>query len=1206
MPAEPQTGISVLPLVGRRRELDALAAGHEVALAGRATVVLIAGETGAGKSRLVREFVTGLGDHASLVLTGTSPVIVGSDIPFAPIAGALRELSQRVSRQRLLELIPPESELARLLPEHSAGRNGPDPLAQVRLFEQWLSLLVCLGAEHDGGIVLILEDLQWSDASTRDLVAYLVSNLSTGHVLVLLTVRSEALAGNASLRRLLFEATRQPTVRSIDIDPLTREETEAVVTTVGGAGLSPRARMRIVDISGGNPLFAEQLVQAGDDEGLPHSLVELVRERLDQLSPPARRMAQLASAVGTGLPLAMLEEAATKLQLNAAPALTELREAGIVALRIGPPTDSYVFRHPLTQEVVYGELMPAERAALHRILGDIMARPSGDRPADSAWVLELARHLWLGGDRVRAIPALVSAGDSAMESFAFSEALILYERAIEPGVSETSPKLGQPIGVRANGTSAARGGELRSVVERAAQAASLSGNPERALELLDGEHGLGQGGPTVSMRRAEYLWQAGRQAAALDIYKSALAISVPSEGRAALQGAAARAMLLAGQTHNAQRLASEAVESARAAGAESEELHALYTLSAAHARLGGLQTGLETLGQARELDLRRQRRTRLQPRPSRIVDLLSGYWSEAAVLGSAGRTEEAAAAALEGAQTAARLGIRGGWGGMVGVAAAEELIALGRWSEAEALLEEWLNTSAPPSDAAHTLAVYAFLLALQGHMAQASRHLGTSQQQVRAPSDTRLHFAQLRAEAEIGLSTGQAGGVGRSLGSGLQDLGDRVEPNELAELLAMSLHASAERADQARARGAKAELAAIQSDAVVLHCRVLANAEARAPSEPRLRALLAWATAEYGRVMGDRDAAPWLAAGEHWAALREPHRVAYVQLRAAEDQLARRGGRQEARRLLADAQATCLELGAEPLRREVESLARRARLEMAPSEPKSVDRTATGEDPNAGSPFGLSPREIEVVELLADGRTNRQIGDVLFITAKSASHHVSSILGKLGVTSRVEAASMAASAGIGMTYTSGIPIGGATGMLRDADLGESQEVTMMFTDIVSSTALLEAIGDSAWLELIGWHDELLRSLVRAYSGREVDHAGDGFFLVFPDVIAALDCGVTIQRSLAEHRRKHGFAPRLRVAVHRARVMSEGAALRGKGVHQAARIAEAACGDEIVISSESLEFVPKRYARGEQRTVTGAGLAQAIPAVLIEWRQVANR
>ncbi len=1205
MPAEPQTGISALPLVGRRRELDALAAGHEVALAGRATVVLIAGETGAGKSRLVREFVAGLGDHA-FVLTGTSPVIVGSDIPFAPIAGALRDLSQRVPSRRLLELIPPESELARLLPEHTAGGNGSDPLAQVRLFEQWLSLLVRLGAEHDGGIVLILEDLQWTDASTRDLLAYLISNLSTGQVLLLLTVRSEALAGNASLRRLLFEATRQPSVRSIDIDPLTRDETEAVVTTLGGAGLSPRARMRIADISGGNPLYAELLVQAGDGEALPHSLVELVRERLDQLSPPARRIAQLASAAGTGLPLALLEEAATKLRLNAAPALTELRESGIVALRMGPPTDSYVFRHPLILEVVYGELMPAEREVVHRILGDIMARVSGDRPADPAWVLELARHLWLGGDPARAVPALVSAGDTAMESFAFSEALILYERAIEAGVGEKSPKPREPIGFRAIGTSAARGGAVRSVVERAAQAASLSGNPERALELLDGEHGSGQGGPTVSMRRAEYLWQAGRQAAALDIYKSALTISVRSEGRAALQGAAARAMLLAGQTHDAQRLASEAVESARAAGAESEELHALYTLSAAQARLGNLPTALETLGQARELDLRRQRRTRIQPRPSRIVDLLSGYWSEAAVLGSAGRTEEAAAAALEGAQTAAKLGIRGGWGRMVGVAAAEELIALGRWSEAEALLEEWLNTSAPPSDTAHTLAVYAFLLALRGHTAQASRHLGTSQRQIRAPIDPRLHFAQLRAEAEIGLSTGQAGEAGRSLGSGLQDLGDRVEPSELVELLAMSLRAAAERADQARARGAKAELAAIQSDAVVLHGRALANAKARLPGESRFRALLAWATAEHGRVMGDRDAGPWFAAGEHWAALREPYRVAYAQLRAAEDQLTQRGGRQDARRLLASAQATCLELGAEPLRREVESLAQRARVELAPSDPKPVGRTALGDDPEAGWPFSLSPREIEVLELVADGRTNRQIGDVLFITAKTASHHVSSILGKLGVTSRVEAASMAARAGIGKPDAPGVAIGDAVGTLGVADLGDSQEATMMFTDIVSSTALLEAIGDSAWLELISWHDELLRSLVRAYSGREVDHAGDGFFLVFPDVIAALDCGVTIQRSLAEHRRKHGFAPRLRVAVHRARVMSEGAVLRGKGVHQAARIAEAARGDEIVISSESLEFVPKRYARGEPRTVTGAGLTQAIAVVLIEWRQAANR
>ena len=1199
---ETATTPPALPFIARRPELDVLGAAYDDAVAGSARVVLIAGETGVGKSRLVSEFVAGLGERDALVVSGSSPIIVGADIPFAPIAASLRDLSQRLPSERLGELVPSDSELARLLPGHASIRGGVvDPLAQVRLFEQWLSLLVRLGSEYHGGVVIVLEDIHWVDASTRDLLAYFVANLSTGRLLLVLTVRGEGLAGNSSLRSMLFEATRQPSVRPLDLDPLTVEETEALVSTLAGSNLTGEARARVAAISGGNPLFVEQLLRAGGDKGLPSTLVALVAERLERLTPAARRVAQLAAAAMPGLPLAVLDEAATMLQLDLAAALAELHNAGIVGIGHEAADETPQFRHPVVQEVMYAALMPNERKALHRALGEAMGRSVESRATDPAWVLELARNLWMAGDGEKALPALVAAGDTAMESFAFSEALTLYERAID-AAGRGGPTGRAPIGFRLGATPRTGHGDSASLAERAAQAASLAGRPERALELLEMATGPTPLRPRVSRRRAEYLWEAGRQAEALEVYTAALAdLPEDSDERAALQGAAARATLLAGHADAAQQMASEAVEVARAAGAESDELHALYTLSAAQARVGAPDTALATLAQARDLDLRRQRRSRIQPRPSRIVDLLSGYWSEATVLGSAGRTEEAADAALEGAQTAAKLGIRGGWGGMVGVAAAEELIAIGRWAEAQALLDDWL-AGAPSTESAHWHATYAYLMALQGHAAQASQHLATSQAAARARSDPHLRAAQLRAEAEIGFVTRQGSEASRSLELGLQDLGDVLERAEFVELVALSLRAAAEQADQAQARRATAELAALRSNAVVLHGRALARGDGSpSTSRPRLEAFLTWAGAELARVAGNRDPAPWLAASDRWAALREPYRAGYARFRAAAEQLAKSGLRQDARDSLAFAHATCLELGAEALRREVEALARRARIDLAPSSSGSRDPDPGADESTPVVAFGLSPRELEVLELVADGRTNRQIGEALFITEKTAGHHVSSILGKLGVASRVEAASIAARASIGVPGLPTVAVQAAAAMGGEGTVGNRSDATLMFTDIVRSTALLEAIGDDAWLELISWHDGLIRSLIKAYAGREVDHAGDGFFVVFSDVIAALDCSVAIQRALAEHRRKHGFAPRVRVAVHRAVVVSHGPALRGKGVHVAARIAEATRGDEILISSDSLASVGQRYLRGELRTVAGAGLSETISVVLIEWR-----
>ncbi|MBA3689297.1 MAG: LuxR family transcriptional regulator [Chloroflexi bacterium] len=163
--------------------------------------------------------------------------------------------------------------------------------------------------------------------------------------------------------------------------------------------------------------------------------------------------------------------------------------------------------------------------------------------------------------------------------------------------------------------------------------------------------------------------------------------------------------------------------------------------------------------------------------------------------------------------------------------------------------------------------------------------------------------------------------------------------------------------------------------------------------------------------------------------------------------------------------------------------------------------------------------------------------------------------------------------------------------------------TFMFTDIVKSTNLVEAIGDEAWVDLLRWHDQTLRALFAEYHGDELDHAGDGFFVVFDGPEGALSCSVAIQQGLAEHRRSHGFAPQVRIGVHAASATRSGGAYRGKGVHEAARIAAVAQGGEIVASRTSLEGLTQQFPASLPQAVTLKGISEPVEVVTIDWRSM---
>jgi class 3 adenylate cyclase len=179
------------------------------------------------------------------------------------------------------------------------------------------------------------------------------------------------------------------------------------------------------------------------------------------------------------------------------------------------------------------------------------------------------------------------------------------------------------------------------------------------------------------------------------------------------------------------------------------------------------------------------------------------------------------------------------------------------------------------------------------------------------------------------------------------------------------------------------------------------------------------------------------------------------------------------------------------------------------------------------------------------------------------------------------------------------PDAGSVG--RPAAASRRVTKTFMFTDIVRSTNLVEAIGDEAWEDLLRWHDQTLRSLFGEHEGEEVKHAGDGFFVAFQYAARAVECAAAIQRTLADHRREHGFAVQVRIGLHSAEATRRGRDYGGKGVHQAARIAALAEGGEILSSQASLAGDAVRYSLSEPRLVSLKGISEPVPVVAIEWR-----
>ena len=457
---EPQ--MSSPALVGRSDQLSALDTALAEVGRGRPSTVLVGGEAGVGKSRLVSEFAERSRGAGARVLIGGCLELGAEGLPFVPFTFVLRGLVRDLGVAAVAELLPggASKELARLLPEFGepAGPDGTGE-ARARLFEQMLLLLEHLAEAEP--VVLVIEDMHWADRSTRDLLAFLIRNQPTlDGVLIMVTYRSDDLHRSHPLRPLLAELDRIDWVTRMDLGRLTRQGTGQLVAQIIGRDPDDDRLAAVYRRTEGNPLFVEALLGDGElGSGLPESLHDLLVAGVRRLPEESQEVVRVASAGGERTGHGLL---AAVTGLDGTALARALRPAVAANVLLTDP-DGYMFRHALIREAVHDELLPGERSQLHsRFAEAIGADPALVMPGRAPG--EQSYHWYAAHDTTRALMSAWKAADQAGRSLAYAEQLAMLSRVLElwPQVPDAAraDRHRSRRGARGGGTSrrAGRGG----------------------------------------------------------------------------------------------------------------------------------------------------------------------------------------------------------------------------------------------------------------------------------------------------------------------------------------------------------------------------------------------------------------------------------------------------------------------------------------------------------------------------------------------------------------------------------------------------------------------------------------------------------------------------------------------------------------------------------------------------------------------------
>ncbi len=977
------TRVSSPILVGRQSELRTLLDALAGAMSGQASIVLIGGAPGIGKSRLVHEFTRQAADRGARVLLGSSIDLGDGALPLGAWADAFRDIGEAVSPTGSMTSRDFFAQVAATARRGGARETDRDRGTQALLFEAVLDTLGELSTIQP--VVVVLEDLHWADRSTIDLFAFVASHARRQPLLVVGTYRDAPVRGSDPLNALLVALERRSSVRSMTVSALDESEIRTQIAAITGGAIAAQLADRVVRRAEGNPLFAEELVASGDEGHLPASLRDALIGRSRELSDGGRLVSSILAVAGRRITDDLLSRVAGLDDEQLEKVLREAIDLGVLEVE----GDAYRFRHALLAEAVYDELLPRQRRRLHGRVAAALVETPGP-PGDPVRAAEIAHHWDAAGESRAALLAWVEAAHAARDRLAYAEALRHTERAI--ALWDETPDAADTLGI-----------DRDELLATAARTAWLAGDLAVAISHL---HGAISATPpddptrrTARLQRlASYLSATGDDEGAIDALREAESTlpSGPTVERARILTTRSATLMLMGRYRESLRLCQQALEVARAVGAVSLEVQVHNFLGVDLVALGELEEGLDHLREA----------VRLGHLDGPDEDLVEAYNNLSFMLSRADRYSEAAAIGLEGIGVADRAGLARLEGSRLRSTTAYALVRLGRWDEAERLLTEGLALD-PTSDA--TLSLHrdrGRIAASQGRFEAASIDLAEATKvAVRSHrADSLLALAAALAESALWQGDHQAARI--AVADGLNRAAATEEALLLAPLLALGVRAEADRAEHARAARLDLELAAARRAGpdMVGRLEILLDemrAAGRSPT-PSMLAELAGARAELSRLEDASDPSRWEDVATAWDALHAPYAVAYARWRQAAATLGV-GSRSDAAASLHHARDLAVRLGAQPLRDLIEQLAQRARLPL-----ETVEVVA----PERERPFGLTRRELEVLQLVSAGRTNRQIAQELFITEKTAGLHVSNILGKLGVGNRFEAAYVAEHAGI--------------------------------------------------------------------------------------------------------------------------------------------------------------------------------------------------
>ncbi|MGF7236853.1 MAG: helix-turn-helix transcriptional regulator [Frankia sp.] len=988
--------------VGRRGELASLAGEVRRAAAGEAGFVLVGGEAGIGKTRLVEE-AAGAATRAGMrVLSGRCVELGPEGLPLAPLAPlveALRMLARSATPGQVDGWLgSARGELARLLPSlDPTGESAVSGAGQAAQLPE-LVLGVIERVSASAPVLFVVEDLHWADQSTLGLVAHLVRTLRDVPVLLVATYRSDEIHRRHPLRPLLSGWERARTIRRLELARFDREEVAAQVAAILGRPVDGPLVDLVLDRSEGNAFLVEEVVGVVRDGSaatdLSASLRDVLLVRVEARSATGQRVLRAASAGGRRVPERLLTAV---LGMEPAALLDALRELVENHLLVVDETgQGYAFRHALARDAVYGDMLPGERVGWHVAYGTALSAAPELAAADAAVHAELALHWFRALDLPAALPAFLAAA-ARSSAYAPAEQLRHLERALE-----IWPRVPQAADL--TGTDAVE------VLRAAADAAIRAGSIDRALSLLDqaladlGETGSVSRRALLLERRGRALRDLGQEADSVVVLRQAqqlLPATPVTAAHAVVLTSLANSLMRAGDLAEANVTAEQAAEVAASVGAQAEEAEARVSQGAARGYLGDPESGLVILREGLQL----------AQRLGATETVLRGHVNHSDMLEMLGRHQEAIDAASAGLDLARRVGAGRTTGTYLAGNIVEPLVRLGRWPEAERAAVEAQRGEPEGVFAAILLDMRAQLAVLAGRHEDAERLADQAGRLMGASRDPQFRESIAFSLAEARRLTGDLDAAAAIVAQALSedDPTRGLHGRYSWPLVWLGTRIAADRAALARDRRAS-----VADDGFADNLATIAR---QLPTlTPQGRGYAAMTAAERDRLSQTNSTDAWSGAVDAWRAALEPYPLAYCLLRWSEDLYAT-GARQPAAVALREAAALAAQLGAAPISHEAEAFARRARVPLTdPTGNSDAGAAASAEaDPassarsqpaDALAPFHLTEREREVLELLAEGRSNPQIATALFISPKTASVHVSNILAKLSVTGRVEAAAL--------------------------------------------------------------------------------------------------------------------------------------------------------------------------------------------------------